>query len=81
MTRTDLLTEVVKAVAAADGVEPAAVEPLHDYVDPEVLNKLDEMKNEHDWRFTFQYGDHHITIRHDSRVLVDGECYRSERSV
>ncbi|MFD1685721.1 HalOD1 output domain-containing protein [Halobellus litoreus] len=81
MTRTDLLTEVVKAVAAAEGVAPGQIEPLHDYIDPDVLNKLDGMKNEHEWRFTFQYGDHQITIGHDSRVLVDGEFYRSERSV
>ena len=81
MTRTDLLTEVIKAVAAADGVDPAETEPLHDYIDPEVLYKLDEMQNEHDWSFAFQYGDHHVTITHDSRVLVDGEFDRSERAV
>ena len=81
MTRTTLLTEVVKAVAAAEGVAPGEVDPLHDYIDPDVLSKLDGMQNDHEWRFTFQYGNHQITISHDSRVLVDGELYRSERSV
>ena len=80
MTRTDLLTEVVKAVAAADGVEPADVEPLHEYIDPEVLYKLGGVRNDTEWRFTFQYGDHHIAIAHDSQVVVDGDFHRSERS-
>ncbi|QCC47267.1 HalOD1 output domain-containing protein [Halobellus limi] len=80
MTRTDLLTEVVKAVAAADGVEPSAVEPLHEYIDPEVLYRLDGVENDTEWRFTFRYGTHYVTISHDSRVVVDGDFHRSERS-
>jgi hypothetical protein len=81
MTQTDLLTEVINAVAAADGVEPTEVDSLYDYIDPEILETLDEMENGRNWRFTFQYGDHQITVTPDSQIFLDGELYRSEKSV
>jgi hypothetical protein len=80
MARADLLTGVVEAVAAADGVEPEAVPPLHDHIDPEVLHRLDEHEGEGDWRFTFQFADHRVTVTHDSRILVDGRLHRSSTS-
>jgi hypothetical protein len=81
MTRTGLLTEVIKAVAAADGKKPKEVDPLHHYVDPEILDKLDEMETKGDWRFTFQLRNYEVTVTDDSQVFLNGELYRSERSV
>lgn len=81
MTRSGLLTAVIEAVASADGIETAEVDPLHDAIDPDILNKLDRMEAERDWRFTFQYGDHQITVTDDSQVFIDGELYWSEQSM
>lgn len=81
MTRTDLLIEVIEAVAAADDVAAEEVNPLHDYIEPGILDKLDDMGRNGDWRFTFQFEDHQVTITHDSRVFIDGVLYRSEKSV
>jgi len=45
MTRTDVVTNVVKAVAAQDEGEPGELDPLYEYIDPEILvasqNRLD----------------------------------------
>jgi hypothetical protein len=79
MTRTDIVTRVVRAMAAADGVEPADVNPLYDYIDPEVLYMLDEQEQS-EWSLTFQYSDHQITVTHESQVLIDGISYSPDSS-
>jgi hypothetical protein len=76
----DLVTEVIKAVAAADGVEPGELEMLHDYVDPDILLKLGAEK-EGEWQFTFRYADHQVTVTHDSQILVDGVAHTPDRSM
>lgn len=81
MTRADLLTEIIDAVATADGVDPVEVDPIYDYIDPEILNKLDEQEKGGSWRFTFQFADHQVTVTHDSQILIDGQLYGSTRSV
>jgi hypothetical protein len=58
-------------VAAADGVDPADLDALDEYVDPEIPDKPDD----HDrgpWRFTFRFSDHQVTVTHDREILVDG---------
>ncbi|MFC3478273.1 HalOD1 output domain-containing protein [Halobacterium litoreum] len=80
MTRDTLPARVVEAVAAADGVEPADVETLHAYVDPDALRKLDEQDGG-EWRLTFQFADHQVTVTHEARVLVDGRAYAADASV
>ena len=81
MPRTDLFTRVIKTVAAADGVEPIEVDPLHDYIDPEILDKLDEMERKGDWTFEFVFGDYHITVTNDSQLFINGEQYQSKKSI
>jgi len=80
MNRFDLLTEVVEAVADADGIEPVDVEPLHNHLNPEVLVALGKSDNG-DWSFTFQYTDHQITVTAESQVFIDGRLYKSEKAV
>jgi hypothetical protein len=71
MPTSDLVTRVVSAVAAADGVAPAELDPLYDHVDPATLETL-AANDRGTWSFTFQYGDHQVTITDDSEILVDG---------
>ncbi|WP_226483235.1 HalOD1 output domain-containing protein [Natrinema amylolyticum] len=61
MTQTDLIAAVIDAVATADGVDPTELDSLYEYIDPEVLAKLDEVDHGK-WSFTFQYSDHQITV-------------------
>lgn len=79
MTRTDLITQLIISVAHADGVDPAEVDALYDYIDPEVLHLLEELERG-DWRFTFQFSDHQITVTHDHRILIDGVPYAPNTS-
>lgn len=80
MDQADIITRIIRAVAAADGVAMDDVDRLYEYIDPDVLLKLDE-QNRGEWSLTFQFGDHLITIDHDSRLLVDGVAYTTETSV
>lgn len=80
MTRSTLSAEVVRAVASADGVEPADVETLHAAIDPSVLHRLDA-QDRGEWRLSFQFAGHRVTVTHESRILVDGEAYTTDASV
>ncbi|WP_440991587.1 HalOD1 output domain-containing protein [Haloarchaeobius baliensis] len=81
MTRTDLVTGVVEAVAAADGVAMADVPQLHDYIDPEILAKLGAQQKLGNCRVTFQFADHQVTVTQASEIIVDGERYIPENVV
>lgn len=80
MTRTEIIPEVVKAVAAVDGVEVGEVPPLRDYVDPEILSKLTEQDREGEGRISFQYSDHQITVTQDAQVFVDGHLHATDKT-
>lgn len=71
MARSDIVARVVDAVATADGLDVSDLDPLYEYVDPEVLGRLDAHEGS-EWRITFRYSDHQVTVAHDGRVLVDG---------
>lgn len=77
MNRPEIVTSIVEAVAAVDGVDTAELEPLYEYIDPAVLNKLYGQKGGQ-WRLTFQYTDHQITLTHDGKLFVDGSLELSE---
>lgn len=79
MTQTDIVTCVVKAVAAVDGVDTAELDPLYEYIDPGILKKL-YVQEKTEWSFTFQYSDHQITVTHDARIFVDGNLHAPEVS-
>jgi hypothetical protein len=79
MTKESLISEIIKSVAAADNIEPSELPNLHEYIDTEILHKLDEQERGK-WSFTFQYSDHQITVTHESQVFVDGTVPRSNTS-
>lgn len=81
MTRTDLLTGVIKAVADIDGVEPQEMPRLNRYIDPEILKTLDKQEKKADWSFTFQFTDHEITVTHDSQIIIDGQLYSPNKQI
>ncbi|AGN01797.1 hypothetical protein L593_09260 [Salinarchaeum sp. Harcht-Bsk1] len=80
MAETDIVARVVDAVAAADGVEVTDVDPVYEYMYPEVLQKLCEHEGG-EWSLTFQFADHQITVTHESRIFVDGVAYTHDASV
>jgi hypothetical protein len=72
MTGDRLVTAVVEALAAREGVEPAELdETLYDGIDPAILTALDGV-DDGPWQFTFQVGDHELTVDSDRQVFVDG---------
>ncbi len=80
MTQTDLVTAVIDAVAAADGVDPAELESLYEYMDPEVLAKLDRV-DRGKWSLTFRYSDHQITVTSKKQILIDGVPHSTDAPI
>lgn len=76
MPDDDIVVRVVKAVAAADDTGVDKLEPLGWYVDPGTLEDISEQETG-EWRFSFRYVGHRVTITHDEQLLVDGERYPS----
>jgi hypothetical protein len=79
MTERDIVRRVIEAVAAADGVDPAELDPLYEYINPKALYALCE-RDRGEWSLTFQFSDHQIIVTHDSQILVDGVAYSSDIS-
>lgn len=77
MSEPDIVVEIVKAVAAADGVDPSELDVLYKWINPEVLYTLYE-RDRGRWSFTFQFSDHQVTVTHDSRIIVDGVGFTSD---
>jgi hypothetical protein len=77
MTRNSIVPEVIKAVAAADGVEQAEVGTLYDYINPEILENVVE-QDRGKCNLTFQFSDHQVTITNDSQIYIDGVQYTPE---
>ena len=74
-----IATTVIRAVAAADGVDPSDLDPLYEYLDPDVLEQLSD-QDKTNWSFTFQYLDHQVTVTHEKQVLIDGTAYAPDIS-
>jgi hypothetical protein len=79
MTETDIVTRVIQAVADADGVDPAELDPLYESLNPEALYALSEQDGR-EWSLTFQFSDHQVTVDHESRIRVDGVTYTPDVS-
>jgi hypothetical protein len=76
MTEADIVFEVVAALSAADGVDPADLDySLAEYVDTDALAQLSEM-DDSVWELSFRVAGHEVTLTHDGRTYVDGVAYR-----
>lgn len=81
MARTDVIAaDVIYAVATADGVDPSDLDPLYEYLDPDVLDQLSN-QDRTKWSLTFQYLDHQVTVTHEEQILIDGTVYTPDISV
>lgn len=71
--RSDVVVDVVEAIASAEGKAAHELEySLYRYVDPEVVRELAAMDNE-DWELTFEVPGHEVTISGDGTIRVDEE--------
>ncbi|MFB6081054.1 MAG: HalOD1 output domain-containing protein [Haloferacaceae archaeon] len=69
-----LTEEVVEAVAEDRGVDPVDLDfALYDYIDPTVLERLEQSGGS--WTLTFELPDYDVTVTSDDRVLLD-EAHR-----
>jgi hypothetical protein len=76
MTTTDIIYEVVAALAAAEGVDPQELEfTLSEYVDTNALTTL-AASDGSVWEFKFHVKNHTVRLTHDGRIYVDGVAYR-----
>jgi len=76
MTKTDIIYEVVAALAAAEGVDPQELDyRLSEYVDTDALTTL-ATSDGSVWEFKFHVKNHTVTLTHDGRIYVDGVAYR-----
>lgn len=75
-TRAELLsTRVVEAMAAARGVEPAALDfRLQDEIDADAIDALGA--HEGTWSLDVRIDGQDVTIQSDGTVAVDGQIYR-----
>jgi hypothetical protein len=73
-TATDpdkLMTRLVEDVAARVGVEPTELAPLHDVIEPEILELLCARETTRG-HITFQYVGYDVTVNADGTIFVDG---------
>jgi hypothetical protein len=78
MPESDIIVDLIEALAETDGMEPSELNyKLSDYMDPEVLAKLDSMKDGI-WDLTFRVSDHQVRITHDGRIFINGVQYAAD---
>ncbi|WP_424018416.1 HalOD1 output domain-containing protein [Halorientalis pallida] len=76
MSRESVVVELVRAVAAVEGVEPHELDySLYDYVDTEAIRSLAAFDREN-WSLTFEIPDHEVTLTGTGEIRVDGEVRR-----
>ena len=59
---------VVRAISAIDGIEPDALEPLFESIDPEAVDKV--VASVSTATLEFQYGDYRVEIQKDGGSTV-----------
>lgn len=76
MNRSDAVTDVVGAIAEAEGIEAHELEySLYQYVDPEAIEGLVGM-DDAEWELTFSVPDHEVTLSSDGGIRIDGDLVR-----
>lgn len=67
------VASIIQAVASREGVDTTDLPPLHDAVEPELLETLrpplDDGPGQH---LAFQYLGYRITVRSDGAIILDG---------
>ena len=61
--------EIITAVAEASGVDPMALPPLYDVVDPDTIDAVMERSDE-SFELSFDFADVHVAVTTDE-VLVE----------
>lgn len=75
----ELSRSVVRAVAAAKGVEPSELEfRLQDEIDADALDALGGHEGG-PWTIEFEVDGHLVAVDHEGSVAVDGTRYRDEQ--
>ncbi|MFB6154596.1 MAG: HalOD1 output domain-containing protein [Haloferacaceae archaeon] len=64
----ELVSSVVEAVAAREGVDPTDLPPLHDTIDPEILESLQHAADDAGHEVRFRYYDYRVTVDADGNV-------------
>ena len=73
---------VVRTVAIAADAEPTAIEPIFEYIDPDVLDALVGTAADDSTTFpipvtvTFPFAGHDVTVRSDGSVVVRPDAGR-----
>ncbi len=68
----DPISQIIDAVAEAEGVEPVALDPpLAEFVDPDALETLIEDSATSTLEIQFAYRGHDIVVDDSGRVQVD----------
>lgn len=70
---------VVRAVATRSGKDPAAVQSLHDVVDPDALDALFADRRGRNGALSFTLDGHDVTVHADGGIVVDAR-YRADSS-
>lgn len=72
MPDSDIIVEVVEAIAQADNIAPSEVDfTIADDIDPVVLERLSNMEDGV-WELTFRLSDHQVRLTNDGTIFVDG---------
>ncbi|WP_440007386.1 HalOD1 output domain-containing protein [Halomicrococcus sp. SG-WS-1] len=73
---TSPVAAVTELVADATDRDPATLDPLYDYVDPDALNALVTSSNDDQAprvRITLMYAGYEVTLRRDGHVRLRGQ--------
>jgi hypothetical protein len=77
MTGTDdLVIDVVRALAAFEGVEPHELPySLHNHVATDAIRSLADSDDDR-WELTFDVPDHVVTVNGSGEIRIDGDLVR-----
>jgi hypothetical protein len=71
---TPISTVIVRLVAELEDVGPTDLDPLHDFVDPDALDRLVAPKRDGTPRtgahVSFRFEGYHVTVRGDGEVVL-----------
>lgn len=71
MDQPPLLSEIVDAVANANGVDPTDLDySLQEHVDTDAIRLLSRQKDS-SWSLSFELPDHVVTVTSDRAILVN----------